>query len=192
MICVAANGAMRFSCVASGCALFYLGELLMKSIVKKALSLFLVLVLTASGMSTISVSAITAYEVLDKLNWLDANGYEVSGYGNLKPKTTGLPDNCWRYILNLSKYCFGSDISIPSSGGGNYNYIKGSALGSFYRVEAALTNCSYDQIVALLKKSQPGDLIGYYNSHHIENDNYDGHIMMIGNNTGSKLTVYQS
>ena len=133
-----------------------------------------------------SASAVTAYEILDKLAIIDSEGFYSDGFGNLKPGTTGVPANCWQYVKRLSTYCFGASVSPPSSS--KPNYLSGSTLHSYYRVCAAITNCGFDRVIELLKLSQPGDLVGFYNN---RVDSSDGHIFFIGNNSGERVTVYQ-
>ncbi|MBQ9551663.1 MAG: bacterial Ig-like domain-containing protein [Clostridia bacterium] len=157
----------------------------MSKTIKRTLSLFLVLLIAGSGLGVLSANAVTAYEILDKLAVLDANGSTWGSYGNLKPGSSFTNGQCWQYVKGVSSYVYGTTVSIPNTA----SYLGGGSLGEYYRVRAALTNCTYDQIVELLKLSQPGDVIGFKNS---KVDATYGHIMFIGNNTGKKITFYQA
>ena len=156
----------------------------MKKTLNRSLSLLLVLTFVVSGLGMFSASAVTAYEILNKLTVLDRDG-KSGTYGNLKPGSSYTNGQCWQYVKDISIYAFGTSLNIPNTA----SYTGGGSLRDYYRVRAALTNCSYDQIVDLLKLSQPGDIIGFKNSK--VSATY-GHIMFIGNNTGKKITFYQA
>ncbi len=152
-----------------------------------------VLIALATILSCFAVmaGAITTSDILKRLSVVDSQGVEYyhstdrNRLGNLKPGSYFQNGECWQYVLGLSKYIMGKGVSIPTTP----SYLGSGRAGDYDRVQPTLRNCSYDQIVNLLKQSQPGDIIGFYNS--CVSQTF-GHIMLIGNNSNGKLTLYQA
>lgn len=150
----------------------------MTRIIATVLCVVMMMGIVPVGLFT--VNAVKVSDVCTKLAKLETSGKTKIGepWGS---------DDCWNFIGTLCQSIYGCWIDAGGGewGGGNM-YLS---CKNFTKVADTLIKPNANQVIALLKQAQPGDVIGYRDSW---NDEGWGHIVMVRNVTSSSITVYHA
>lgn len=159
----------------------------MKRIIKQILSIVLcaVMIMTAVPISGFfdldlglkaSAYCYTVPEIETKLA-------QLASSGDTKVGSKWASGGCWNFVGRISSALYG--VSIDSTQ--NSCQIELSCK-NYYKVSPTLYNASSADVVALLKKAQPGDVIGYRTT----KAGSWGHIAVVKAVSSSSITIYHA
>ena len=154
-----------------------------KNLIKKCISVIVIMLL----MMPLNVSA-ASYSVTDITSRLD----QISSQSGYRPGDRRPANNCYKFVQGVSQSLFGVNIPCEMNG-----YFFNNLTNNWYRVDMIYdSNASDENVVKLLKSSQPGDIIQYRNSiTTYRNSNttiYSQHTAMIYDVNSSGITIYDS
>ncbi len=159
----------------------------MKKTVKQIISMVLcaVMIMTAVPLSGLlgldagikaSAYCYTVPEIESKLA-------QLASSGDTKVGSSWAKNGCWTFVKRISNELYG--VSIDSTQRGCQIELS---CTNYYKVSPTLYNASSSDVVALLKKAQPGDVIGYRTT---KASSY-GHIAFVKAVSSSSITIYHA
>lgn len=108
---------------------------------------------------------------------------QLASSGDTKVGSKWASGGCWRFVGRISSALYG--VTIDSTQ--NSCQIELSCK-NYYKVSPTLYNASSSDVVALLKKAQPGDVIGYRTT----KASSWGHIAVVKAVSSSSITIYHA